>query len=191
MCKLKFLANIECNYVANLLFDDNIVCIFNGRSEAGPRALGNRSLLFNPITASNKDRINGIKGRENFRPLACSILLEESGEWFHMEKIDESPHMTYSFNVKEEKKNIIPSVVHVDNTCRIQTVTKDDNFNYYSIIKEFFNLTSVPLVGNTSFNLAGDPMVETIEDAIDTIYKSKLDFLYFPEGKFLVKKEYQ
>ena len=190
MNKLKLIENTEPCDIANLLLDNNIICIFNGRSEAGSRALGNRSLIFNPKISSNKDMVNEIKGREKFRPLACSILLDEVKNWFHMNEIEESPFMTYSFDVKKEKKQLIPSVIHVDDTCRIQTVTKENNFNYYSIIESFFKLTNIPLVGNTSFNLAEEPIVETIEDAIKTIYNSKLNFLYFPECKFLIKKEY-
>jgi carbamoyltransferase len=190
MNKLKLIENIEPCDIANLLLDNNIICIFNGRSEAGSRALGNRSLIFNPTISSNKDMVNEIKGREKFRPLACSILLSEVKNWFHMNEIEESPFMTYSFDVKKEKKQLIPSVIHVDGTCRIQTVTEENNFNYYSIIENFFNLTNIPLIGNTSFNLAGEPIVETIEDAIKIIYNSKLNFLYFPECKFLIKKEY-
>ena len=189
MNKLKLIENTEPCDIANLLFDNNIICIFNGRSEAGSRALGNRSLIFNPKISSNKDMVNEIKGREKFRPLACSILLDEVKNWFHMNQIEESPHMTYSFDVKKEKKQLISSVIHVDDTCRIQTVTEENNFNYYSIIESFFKLTNIPLVGNTSFNLAEEPIVETIEDAIKTIYNSKLNYLYFPECKFLIKKE--
>ena len=190
MNKLKIIENTEPCDVANLLFDNNIICIFDGRSEAGSRALGNRSLIFNPTISSNKDTVNDIKGREKFRPLACSILLDEVKNWFHMNEIEESPFMTYSFDVRKEKKQLISSVIHVDDTCRIQTVTEENNFNYYSIIQSFFKLTNIPLVGNTSFNLAGEPIVETIEDAIKTIYNSKLNYLYFPECKFLIKKEY-
>ena len=189
MNKLKLIENTEPCDIANLLLDNNIICVFNGRSEAGSRALGNRSLIFNPKISSNKDMVNEIKGREKFRPLACSILLDEVKNWFHMNEIEESPFMTYSFDVKKEKKQLISSVIHVDDTCRIQTVTKENNFNYYSIIESFFKLTNIPLVGNTSFNLAEEPIVETIEDAIKTIYNSKLNYLYFPECKFLIKKE--
>jgi len=189
MNKLKLIENTEPCDIANLLLDNNIICVFNGRAEAGSRALGNRSLIFNPKISSNKDTVNKIKGREKFRPLACSILLDEVKNWFHMNEIEESPFMTYSFDIKKEKKQLIPSVIHVDDTCRIQTVTKENNFNYYSIIESFFKLTNIPLVGNTSFNLAEEPIVETIEDAIKTIYNSKLNYLYFPECKFLIKKE--
>jgi carbamoyltransferase len=188
MNKLKLVENVESYDIARLLLDNKFVCIFNERSEAGSRALGNRSLIFNPTISSNKDLINETKGREKFRPLACSILLDHAKNWFDMNGIDESPFMTYSFDVKPEKHQIISSVIHVDGTCRLQTVSEQNNFNYYSIIKNFFKLSNIPLIGNTSFNLAGDPIVETIEDAIKTIYYSKLNYLYFPECKFLIKK---
>lgn len=184
---LKILENYGIENVTKLLVEDNIVFIFNGRSESGPRSLGNRSLLFNPIF-DNKKRVNDIKGREDFRPLACSILLEECNKWFEMGEIKDSPYMTYSFNVKDNKKSIIPSIVHVDGTCRLQTVSKNQNQNYYNIIKSFFDITNVPLIGNTSFNLAGYPIVENIEDAIDTLYYSKINFLYFPEIDTLISK---
>jgi carbamoyltransferase len=189
MKKLKLVENVETYDIANLLLNNKFICIFNERSEAGSRALGNRSLIFNPTISLNKDLINEMKGREKFRPLACSILLGQVKNWFYMDGIEESPFMTYSFDVKPEKKHLIPSVIHVDGTCRLQTVSKQNNFIYYSIIENFFNLTNVPIIGNTSFNLAGDPIVETIEDAIKTIHCSKLDYLYFPECKFLIKKE--
>lgn len=185
---MQLIENVETHDIANLLLDNKFICIFNDKSEASPRALGNRSLIFNPSISTNKDAVNEIKGREKFRPLACSILLEETEKWFDMNGIEESPFMTYSFDVKTEKEHLISSVIHVDGTCRLQTVSRHNNSNYYSIIYDFYNLTKIPLVGNTSFNLAGDPIVETIEDAIKTIHKSKLDYLYFPECKSLIKK---
>ena len=131
MNRLEILENIDFSDIAKLLLDNKFICIFNGRSEFSPRALGNRSLIFNPTISSNKDTVNEIKGREKFRPLACSILLEESKNWFDMNGIDESPFMTYSFNANPQKKNLILPVIHVDGTCRLQTVTKQNNFNYY------------------------------------------------------------
>jgi carbamoyltransferase len=188
MNKLKLIENVETYDIANLLLDNKFICVFNERSESGSRSLGNRSLIFNPTISSNKDTINEIKGREKFRPLACSILLDHTEKWFDMNGVEESPFMTYSFDVNPEKEHLISSVIHVDGSCRLQTVSKQNNLNYYSIIENFFNLSNVPLVGNTSFNLAGDPIVETIEDAIKTIHLSKLNYLYFPECKFLIKK---
>jgi carbamoyltransferase len=99
----------------------------------------------------------------------------------------ESPYMTFSFKCIGNK-NKIPSVIHVDGTCRIQTVTKKQNKNYYNIINEFYKLTKVPMILNTSFNLAGEALVETVDDALITFKKSKLNYLYFPELKILLKQ---
>jgi len=173
--------NINYNSVVDLLLDSNIVAIFQGRSEAGPRSLGNRSILFDPRIKNGKEIVNRVKKREPFRPFACSVLLEESYKWFDMSLIDESPYMMYAFDALPGVKDIIPSVIHVDNTCRIQTVTEEQNYHYYNLIKEFYNRTDVPILFNTSFNLAGDPIVETIEDALNTLRRSELEYLYLPE----------
>ena len=114
-------------------------------------------------------------------------MKEHADEWFHMLGLEESPFMTYSFQVKEEKRDKIPSVVHVDGTCRIQTVSEEDNYHYYHIIKAFYELTGVPMVLNTSFNLAGEPIVETATDALKTVKNSTIQYLYFPELEWLVK----
>lgn len=173
--------DVNYSFVCDLLIKGNIVAIFQGKTEAGPRALGNRSILLDPRIRDGKDIVNRVKKREPFRPFACSILLEESHKWFDMSLVDESPHMMYSFDVLPGVKDIIPPVVHVDNTCRIQTVTKTQNYHFYNLIKEFYNQTSVPILFNTSFNLAGDPIVETLEDAIRTLKNSELQYLYLPE----------
>lgn len=186
---MKIVENITNHDVAHLIKMNKVGAIFQGRSEAGPRALGNRSFIFNPTLESNKQYINKIKGRELFRPLACSILKDKSYEWFHMIGLDESPFMSYSFKVVEKNKKHIPAVIHVDNTCRIQTVTKEQNKNYYDLIDEFYKLTGVPLLGNTSFNLAGEPIVETIEDSLRTFSMSQMDFVFFPESQILVVKK--
>jgi carbamoyltransferase len=184
---MNYLKNIQVKYIAELISKDNIVGIYQGRSEAGSRALGNRSLLMSPIKKENKDIMNKFKGREMFRPLAASVLQQEASKWFDMLGMKESPYMTFSFKCIGNK-NKIPSVIHVDGTCRIQTVTKKQNKNYYNIINEFYKLTKVPMILNTSFNLAGEALVETVEDALITFKKSKLNYLYFPELKILLKQ---
>jgi len=180
--------NIQYSDVAELLNRYKVVGLFQGRSESGPRALGNRSMLYTPTDVVGRDYINKIKGREYFRPLAASMMLEHANEWFDMLGIPESPHMTFSFTCKEDKKHIIPSVIHVDGSCRIQTVTEEQNYHYYNLIKAFYNITGVPMVLNTSFNLAGEPLVETIDDAFKTFANSKIDYLYLPELELLVSK---
>ena len=173
--------------VAQLIKDRNIVTIFQGRSEGGPRALGNRSILYDPTDPDGKDFVNIVKGREWFRPFAASILKEHAKEWFDMKGLKESPYMMYALEVSDEHIGEIPAVTHVDGTCRIQTVSKLDNTGYYALIKEFYKLTGVPLLFNTSFNLGGEPLVETIDDAFFTLRRSKLEYLYLPELGKLVK----
>ncbi len=180
--------NILYSDVAKLLADKKIVALFQGRSESGPRALGNRSMLYTPTDLDGRDFVNKVKGREYFRPLAASIMLEYADEWFEMLGIAESPYMTFSFTCKENKKHIIPSVIHVDGSCRIQTVTEQQNYHYYNLIKAFYEVTGVPMVLNTSLNLGGEPLVETIDDAFKTFANSKIDYLYLPELQLVVYK---
>ena len=175
--------------VAKLISNGNIVAIFQGKSEAGPRALGNRSILFDPRNPNGKEIVNTVKGREWFRPFAGTVLKEKANDWFEMRGLEESPFMTYAVQTKEAQKSLIPSIVHVDGSCRIQTVTKQQNMHFYNLIQKFEALTGVPILFNTSFNLAGDPMVETVEDALSTLYRSKLDYVYFPELNCIVKNK--
>ena len=179
----------KCSYkdVAELIKDGNIVSIFQGRSENGPRALGNRSILFNPTISNGKDIVNKVKGREYFRPFAASVMKEYVHDWFDMKGLDESPHMMYAVDVKEDKKDLIPAVLHVDDTCRIQTVTKENNEHYYNLIDEFYKLTDIPLLFNTSFNLAGDPLVETFDDALKVLNNSGMEYCYMPELSNLIR----
>ena len=174
------------NDIIDLMVNKNIVAIFQGSSESGPRALGNRSLLFDPTFLDGKDYVNQVKNREYFRPFAGSILQEDVHEWFDLRGMESSPHMMYAVNCKPGVEEKIPSIIHVDHTCRIQTVTKEDNPLYHRLISEFKNRTGVPIVFNTSFNLGGDPLVETLDDAIDTLSKSEIEYLYLPEYNKLI-----
>ena len=178
--------NTSYNDVAKLIREGNIVTIFQGRSEGGPRALGNRSILFDPTIKDGKDIVNGVKKREFFRPFACSVLKEKVHDWFDLQGRDESPHMMYAVDALPGIAEKIPSVIHVDNTCRIQTVTQEQNKHYYNLISAFEKLSDTPILFNTSFNLGGDPLVENIEDAIETLEKSKIDWMYLPEIQKLV-----
>jgi carbamoyltransferase len=179
----------DCTYkdVAELIKDGNIVSIFQGRSENGPRALGNRSILFNPTIKNGKDIVNKVKGREYFRPFAASVMKEYAHEWFDMRGLEESPHMMYAVDVKEDKKDLIPAVLHVDDTCRIQTVSKEGNEHYYNLIEEFYKLTDIPLLFNTSFNLAGYPLVESIDDALKVLNDSEMEYCFMPELNSLIR----
>ena len=173
--------------IAELIKDGNIVSIFQGRSENGPRALGNRSILFNPTIKNGKDIVNKVKGREYFRPFAASVMKEYAHEWFDMKGLKESPNMMYAVDVKEDKKDLISAVLHVDDTCRIQTVSKEVNEHFYNLIEEFYKLTGIPILFNTSFNLAGDPLVETIDDALKVLNDSEMEYCFMPELNSLIR----
>jgi carbamoyltransferase len=172
--------------VVELMTNKNIVACFQGRSENGPRALGNRSLMFDPTFKDGKDFVNEIKRREYFRPFAGSILAEDVHEWFDLRGMEDSPHMMYAVNCQPGIEEKIPAIIHVDGTCRIQTVSEEDNPLYYRIIKAFKEKTGVPIIFNTSFNLGGEPLVETLEDALWMLKQSDIQYLYLPEyGKLI------
>jgi|TARA_B100001964_G_scaffold213097_1_gene249723 carbamoyltransferase len=182
--KFKKIKNI-CKTTASLLKDGKIVGWFQGGSEFGPRALGNRSIICRPYPAKMKDYLNKkVKFREYFRPFAPAILKEKYKEYFHLNQ--ESPHMLIACKANKKKSNLIPAVVHVDGTCRVQTVSKETNLKFYNLIKEFNKLTSVPVVLNTSFNIKGQPMVNTPSQAIDTFTGTKIDILAI--GDYIVFK---
>ena len=179
----------EANHkdAVNLITDKNIVALFQGRSEAGPRALGNRSILYDARDPDGKDHVNVVKRREYFRPFAGSILKEHVHDWFDLRGMDETPFMMYAVNCKEGIQERIPAIIHVDGTCRIQTVTEDVNKNYYDIIKEYYNQTDCPIIFNTSFNLGGEPLVETLDDALRTLANSLIEYLYLPEYGLMIE----
>jgi carbamoyltransferase len=163
--------------------------MYQGSSENGPRALGNRSILFDPRVEDGKDFVNSVKHREYFRPFAGSILKEYAHEWFDLRGKDESPSMMYAVNCQPGIESRIPSIIHVDGTCRIQTVTEEQNYHFYNLIKEFHKKTETPILFNTSFNLGGDPLVETLEDAVSTLERSEIEYLFLPEyGKMIIVK---
>ena len=167
--------------VVKNIIDGKIVAIFQGGSEWGPRALGNRSILFDPRNPDAKDIVNKVKKREWYRPFAGTILLEHANDYFDMVTIKETPYMSYAIPAKQKAKDEVPGIIHVDGTCRIQTVTREQNKHFYDLIEEFYKQTGVPILFNTSFNLAGEPLVETLEDAKDTVNRSDIDLLYTPE----------
>jgi carbamoyltransferase len=178
--------NVEKEKIVDLLINQNIVAVFQGRSEAGPRALGNRSLLFDPRNPNGQMIVNRIKNREWFRPFAATILEEEANNWFDMLGMKDSPYMMFALETLSSMKSKIPSVVHIDGTCRVQTINYRQNKNFYELIKCFFSVTNVPMLLNTSFNLAGHPMVESVSDALFTLRNSNLEYLYLPDLKKLI-----
>lgn len=172
--------------VIDLITNKNIVTVFQGRCENGPRALGNRSILYDPTDPDGKDFVNIVKRREYFRPFAGSILKEHVHEWFDLRGMDATPHMMYAVNCQPGIEEKIPAIIHVDGTCRIQTVTEEENKNYYELIKAFYNKTGCPIIFNTSFNLGGEPLVETLDDGFRTLANSDIEYMYLPEYKKLV-----
>lgn len=176
----------ELDTVLDLLIkEEQIVGIFQNESEWGPRALGNRSILFDPRNPKAKQIVNIVKKREAYRPFACTVMLEHAEEYFDMLQLPESPWMSFAIQCKPKALKDIPSLVHADNTCRIQTVTEEQNPNYYNLIKGFYERTGVPIIFNTSFNLGGEAIVETVYDAIDTCNRSMINHLYIPEDQEL------
>lgn len=163
---------------ASLIAEDKIIGWFQGGSEYGPRALGNRSILCDARNLKMRDILNSrVKHREMWRPFATSILAEKLQEWFDLQPNETTGFMLLAAPVRVEKKDKVPAIVHVDGTCRMQTLTAADNGIYYELVKEFEGLTSVPLVLNTSFNLGGDPIVESPADALDTFLRTDMDYL--------------
>ena len=171
--------------MASLIASGKITSWWQGRSEFGPRALGNRSILADPRRKDMKDILNSrVKFRESFRPFAPSVLAEKAREYFILD-ID-SPFMLLAPKVIPGKEHLVPSIVHVDNTARVQTVKREDNLSYYKLIEAFERKTGIPMVLDTSFNVAGEPIVETPEDAVRCFMSTDIDVLGI--GKFLIKK---
>lgn len=184
----KIIKNVSKEYVANLIANKNIVAIYQGKSEAGHRALGNRSILYDPRDINGKDHVNTVKKREFFRPFAGTVLEEEAKNWFDMRQLKDSKFMMYAVDVLKDKQELIPAITHVDGTCRIQTLSKNNNKHFYELINEFYKITDIPILLNTSFNLAGNAIVETLDDALWTMHNSLINYLYLPELKILVTK---
>lgn len=176
--------------IAKLLAKDNIVAWFQGASEFGPRALGHRSILASPLRINSRDCLNKIKNRESFRPVAPVVTVNDLGNYFYCSKkaIAESlPYMLFvSSPLNEETARKIPAVIHIDNTARLQVVSKNQNPQLFALLKEFAKISDVPVLINTSFNIAGEPIVETPADAIKTFIKSTID--YFVLYNYLIKR---
>jgi len=173
--------------VARLLSQQAVVGFFQGRMEIGPRALGNRSLLTDPRNPRAREILNQkVKHREYFRPFAPSVLHEEAKKWFQIKKDTMAAEfMLMAYPIQGRLRDLVPAVIHVDGTSRIQTVRRETNPRYHRLISAFFRLTGVPMVLNTSFN-DSEPIVCTPADAIDTFLKTDIDFLAI--GDFLVSK---
>jgi carbamoyltransferase len=169
---------------AEVLAQNKVIGWFQGRMEFGPRALGARSILASPIHPDMQARLNEIKDREDFRPVAPVVLEEEASRWFVGAK--QSPFMLFVFDVRPDKADRIPAVRHVDGTARIQTVNREQNPPYYDLLRAFEARTGVPVLVNTSFNTRGEPIVCSPRDAVESYLTSPLDALVI--GSFLLTK---
>jgi len=193
------------NKAADYIMEQKVIGWFQGKMEFGPRALGNRSIIADARSLGMQKKLNlKIKFRESFRPFAPSVLAEKANEWFDI--INESPYMLLITKVKKNKLRIlteeesslsgldklevvrseIPAVTHVDYTARPQTVNKSDNYLYYSLIEKFYKKTGCPVIINTSFNVRGEPIVATPQDAFKCFIKTNMDVLVL--GNFIIKK---
>ncbi len=186
-CNLKFYENFNelTEKVVNLISNGNVVGWFQDRMEWGPRALGNRSILADPRNPKMKNILNSkIKRRESFRPFAPSILKEQVSEWFEID--DDVPFMMKVFQIKEKKRSIIPAVTHIDGSGRLQTVYKDRNEKYYNLIKQFYKISKVPILLNTSFN-ENEPIINRPDEALNCFLRTKMDVLAL--GNYLIIRD--
>jgi carbamoyltransferase len=169
---------------ADILAQDKVIGWCQGRMEFGPRALGARSILASPIHADMQARLNEIKDREDFRPVAPVVLEEEAANWFVNGGY--SPFMLFVYDVRPEAAGRIPAVRHVDGTARIQTVNRAQHPRYYDLLKAFQRRTGVPVLVNTSFNTRGEPIVCSVRDTVECFWTSPMDALVI--GSFLLEK---
>jgi carbamoyltransferase len=168
----------------DLLAADKVIGWFQGRMEFGPRALGGRSILASPISPDMQARLNEIKDREDFRPVAPVVLEEEAARWFM--NAEKSPFMLFVYDVRPEQAERIPAVRHVDGTARIQTINRAQHPLYYDLLRAFQTRTGVPVLVNTSFNTRSEPVVCSPRDAVECFWTSPLDALVI--GSFLLQK---
>lgn len=194
--------------VSSLIEEGNVIGWFRGKMEFGPRALGSRSIIADARNREMQSKMNlKIKHRESFRPFAPTVLKEEAANWFELDR--ESPYMVFTAPVKEDKRvdegaalsaasgfdklkvnrSLIPAVTHVDYSARIQTIKREENPVYYDTINEFFKKTGCPVIINTSFNVRGEPLVCTPEDAFSCFMRTEMDYLVM--GNYLLDKRLQ
>jgi carbamoyltransferase len=169
------------SFLAREIADGKVIGLFQGRAEWGPRALGNRSIIADPRRSAMKEIVNTkIKFREPYRPFAPVVLEEKAAEYFEVEGLHHETLTRYMlgvFPVKKAMKKIVPAITHVDGTGRLQIIAQKTNPRYYGLIKKFGDMTGVYVLMNTSFNLKGEPVVNSPENALNTFRKSGLDYL--------------
>ena len=176
---------VELSGVVELLLQQKSIAVFQGYAEAGQRALGNRSILFDATNPECKKILNRIKKREWYRPFAAMVLEEDSDIYFDMLGSSRNESMTQSYQVRDEYRELLKGIVHVDGSCRLQTINKGHSL--YDFLKELKSRDHIGVIANTSFNLAGEPLVETVDHALKTLNESELDYLWFPEYSRIIK----
>lgn len=181
------LTKVDYKDVAKILLDEP-VAVYQGRSEQGQRALGNRSLLMNPAHKDAVLKVNNIKKREWYRPFACSIISEEFTNYFYSNRNTNPSYMNFVYKVKPNKRSKLQSVLSIDDYSRVQSVTSSQNFHYYNLIKTFGIMYGFPVLLNTSLNLPGRPIVETFEDLREMMLSSNLKYSYLPDYNLLITK---
>lgn len=170
--------------VARLIAEQNVIGWFNGRMEFGPRALGSRSIIADARNPENWQRVNlKIKFRESFRPFAPAVLEERTADYFEFDR--PSPYMLFVAQVREERREV-PAITHVDGSARLQTIRRADHPMFYDLIKEFERLTGCPIIINTSFNVRGEPIVCTPQDAFRCFMRTEMDYLVL--GSYVLDK---
>lgn len=176
--------DVDLDEIADLILDQKSVAVYQGYAEAGQRALGNRSILFDATNPDARTIVNLVKKREWYRPFAAMILEEDANEYFDMLGLKKSESMTNSFQVRPQYKELLKGICHVDGSCRLQTINKTHSL--YDLLIKIKEKNAVGIVLNTSFNLAGQPLVETPDQALETLKKSTLNYLWFPTCQKLV-----
>ena len=173
--------------IAEECFNNKVVAYFNGRMEFGDRALGCRSILGNPLSEKIKDKINlSIKYREKYRPFAPSIIEEDFDNYFSVNNCKKNEYMERVFKIKKNYIGKLPGITHLDFTARVQTVNNKSNPDFYKILEEFKKISGYPILLNTSFNINGEPIVCSPDDALNTFFNSGIDILII--NNFMIKK---
>jgi carbamoyltransferase len=164
---------------AKLIRDGRVLGWYRGRMEFGPRALGHRSILADPGHVEMRDRINAmVKMREAFRPFAPAVSLEQVQDWFEVPKGFELPYMIMTADVRKEHRATLPAITHVNGSARVQTVSNQDNCEFHVLLEEVGKVTGREMVLNTSFNVKGQPIVNTPREAIDTFLGTGIEYLF-------------
>jgi len=179
-----------CIYLAGLLSLQKVIGIFNGRAEHGPRSLGNRSIVASPLSGEMKDIVNSkIKYREQFRPFAPATTESQASRYFHISD-DRGlyKYMLATCQVREDLTETLRATTHIDNSARLQIVSSEDNLFFYSLINEFGSISGHPVLLNTSFNVRGEPIVDSLEDALSTFFRTNIDALYV-NGMVVLKSD--